>query len=158
VLKHLSETDRRLRLPTTSWPKRRVGRGDAPGRVAALAEEDYNLSLLGFSDEELQLALAGPEETNEGLTTRMRSRQSRRGSSGRRRRCGSWATTACCVRLDPDGRREKVLAGGLADMVSHPPYNVNYGATMKDTLRGTHRPIANDNLGAASKSSWAPSA
>jgi DNA modification methylase len=44
---------------------------------------------------------------------------------------------------------EKVLAGGLADMVfTDPPYNVNYGATMKDTLRGTHRPIANDNLGA----------
>ena len=30
-----------------------------------------------------------------------------------------------------------------------PPYNVNYGATMKDKLRGkTHRKIANDNLGA----------
>jgi DNA modification methylase len=43
---------------------------------------------------------------------------------------------------------EKVLAGGLSDMVfCDPPYNVNYGATMKDTLRGTHRPIANDNLG-----------
>jgi DNA modification methylase len=28
-----------------------------------------------------------------------------------------------------------------------PPYNVNYGATMKDHLRDTHRPIANDNLG-----------
>ena len=44
---------------------------------------------------------------------------------------------------------EKVLAGGLADMVfCDPPYNVNYGATMKDKLRGTNRAIANDNLGA----------
>jgi len=44
---------------------------------------------------------------------------------------------------------EKVLAGGLADMVfTDPPYNVNYGATMKDKLRGkSHRKIANDNLG-----------
>ena len=44
---------------------------------------------------------------------------------------------------------EKVLAGGLADMVfTDPPYNVNYGATMKDKLRGTsNRKIANDNLG-----------
>jgi DNA modification methylase len=44
---------------------------------------------------------------------------------------------------------EKVLAGGLADMVfTDPPYNVNYGATMKDKLRGNKRKIANDNLGA----------
>src|SRR5690606_29042033 len=43
---------------------------------------------------------------------------------------------------------EKVLAGGLADMVAtDPPYNVNYGATMKDKLRGKKRKIANDNLG-----------
>jgi DNA modification methylase len=28
-----------------------------------------------------------------------------------------------------------------------PPYNVNYGATMKDKLRGKKRTIANDNLG-----------
>jgi DNA modification methylase len=47
---------------------------------------------------------------------------------------------------------EKVLAGGLADTVfCDPPYGVNHGATMKDTLRGTHRPIANDNLGADSE-------
>ena len=52
------------------------------------------------------------------------------------------------IRLDAI---EKVLGGGLADMVfTDPPYNVNYGATMKDKLRGkTHRKIANDNLGAA---------
>jgi DNA modification methylase len=43
---------------------------------------------------------------------------------------------------------EKVLAGGLANMVfTDPPYNVNYGATMKDKLRGNTRKIANDNLG-----------
>jgi DNA modification methylase len=30
---------------------------------------------------------------------------------------------------------------------SDPPYNVNYGATMKDKLRGKKRKIANDNLG-----------
>lgn len=43
---------------------------------------------------------------------------------------------------------EKVLAGGLADMVfTDPRYNVNYGATMKDKLRGRKRKIANDNLG-----------
>src|SRR5579885_2539275 len=43
---------------------------------------------------------------------------------------------------------EKVLAGGLADVTfTDPPYNVNYGATMKDKLRGKKRKIANDDLG-----------
>jgi DNA modification methylase len=46
------------------------------------------------------------------------------------------------------GDVEKVLAGCLADMVfCDPPYGVNYGATMKDKLRGKSRAIRNDNLG-----------
>ena len=44
----------------------------------------------------------------------------------------------------------KVLLGDeLADMtVTDPPYNVNYANTAKDKMRGTHRPILNDNMGA----------
>jgi DNA modification methylase len=43
---------------------------------------------------------------------------------------------------------EKVMDGNLADMVfTDPPYNVNYGATMKDKIRGNKRTIKNDNLG-----------
>ena len=32
--------------------------------------------------------------------------------------------------------------------VTDPPYNVNYANTAKDKLRGTYRPILNDNMGA----------
>jgi DNA modification methylase len=44
----------------------------------------------------------------------------------------------------------KALMGDeLADMVfTDPPYNVDYGQTMKDNVRGTKRKIKNDNLGA----------
>ena len=44
----------------------------------------------------------------------------------------------------------KALMGEeLADMVfTDPPYNVDYGQTMKDNLRGGKRKIKNDNLGA----------
>jgi len=43
---------------------------------------------------------------------------------------------------------ERVLDGALADMVfTDPPYNVDYGNTAKDKLRGTNRTIMNDNLG-----------
>ena len=42
-----------------------------------------------------------------------------------------------------------LLGDELADMtVTDPPYNVNYANTAKDKLRGTHRPIMNDNMGA----------
>jgi DNA modification methylase len=43
---------------------------------------------------------------------------------------------------------ERVLDGRLADMVfCDPPYNVDYGNTAKDKLRGKGRKILNDNLG-----------
>jgi DNA modification methylase len=41
-----------------------------------------------------------------------------------------------------------VLEGRLADMTfTDPPYNVDYGSSAKDKLRGKHRPILNDDLG-----------
>ena len=44
---------------------------------------------------------------------------------------------------------ERVLDGSLADMTwTDPPYGVNYANSPKDKLRGKHRPILNDNLGA----------
>ena len=43
---------------------------------------------------------------------------------------------------------DRLMGGAKADMVfTDPPYNVNYGATMKDKVRGNDRKIANDNLG-----------
>ena len=43
---------------------------------------------------------------------------------------------------------ERLLAGEGVDMVfTDPPYNVNYANTPKDKMRGTNRPILNDNLG-----------
>lgn len=43
---------------------------------------------------------------------------------------------------------EMVLDGALADMVfTDPPYNVDYGNTAKDKMRGNNRTIMNDNLG-----------
>jgi DNA modification methylase len=44
---------------------------------------------------------------------------------------------------------ERVLGGQLADMTfCDPPYNVDYANSPKDKLRGKHRPILNDDLGA----------
>ena len=43
---------------------------------------------------------------------------------------------------------ERVLGGQLPDMTwTDPPYNVDYGSSAKDELRGNKRKILNDNLG-----------
>jgi ParB-like chromosome segregation protein Spo0J len=43
---------------------------------------------------------------------------------------------------------KELMGDELADMVfTDPPYNVDYGQTMKDNLRGKPRKIKNDNLG-----------
>jgi DNA modification methylase len=45
---------------------------------------------------------------------------------------------------------EHLLAGQLADMTfTDPPYNVDYGSSAKDKLRGKKRKILNDDLGSA---------
>ena len=112
--------------------------------------DGFNLDLIGFSAEELETILADGEKTTEGLTDEdaVPDEPERAVTApgdvwilGEHRLiCGD------STQLDVT---EKVLAGGLADMTfTDPPYNVNYGATMKDKLRGTNRTIANDNLGA----------
>jgi len=43
---------------------------------------------------------------------------------------------------------QQLLGNELADMTfTDPPYNVNYGSTMKDKIRKKYRPIKNDYLG-----------
>jgi len=43
---------------------------------------------------------------------------------------------------------ERLMNGKRAAMCfTDPPYNVDYGSSAKDRLRGVHRPILNDNLG-----------
>jgi len=151
VLDHLTETQRRAlvivdnRLPLNAGWDEQLLRLE----LDALAEDDFNLEILGFSDEELQDLLVDPEESVEGRTDQDSPPEAPETPASmpgdlwilgnHRVLCGD-ATVL--------GDVEKVLAGGLADMVfTDPPYNVNYGATMKDKIRGTRRRIANDNLG-----------
>jgi DNA modification methylase len=105
--------------------------------------------LVGFTDEEIEDLLRDPEEGSAGNTDDDAVPETAETAitvagdvwilGEHRLLCGD-ATQIADV--------EKVLGGGLADMVfCDPPYNVNYGATMKDKLRGTNRAIANDNLG-----------
>jgi DNA modification methylase len=119
--------------------------------LEALSEDDVNLDLLGFADDEIETLLADPDESIAGNTEDDAVPDTPETAvtvpgdvwvlGDHRLLCGD-STQMEAV--------EKVLAGGLADMTwTDPPYGVNYGATMKDKLRKKHRRIANDNLGSA---------
>ena len=151
VLGHLTEAQRRALVLADNKLALNAGWDEEMLRVEMqdLDVAGFNLDLIGFSAEELETILADSEGTNEGLTDDDSIPETPETAvtvpgdvwilGEHRLLCGD-ATQMEAV--------EKVLAGGLADMVfCDPPYNVNYGATMKDKLRGTHRPIANDNLG-----------
>jgi DNA modification methylase len=152
VLDHLTETQRRALVLADNKLALNAGWDEDMLRVEleSLKEDDFNLDLVGFTTEELDNLLCDPEETRDGLTDEDAAPEPQETAitvpgdvwllGEHRLLCGD-ATQIEAV--------EKVLAGGLADMVfCDPPYNVNYGATMKDKLRGkSHRKIANDNLG-----------
>jgi DNA modification methylase len=152
VLAHLTEAQRRALVIADNRLAEGAGWDEEMLRVEIedLKAEDFDLDLLGFSQDELDAILADPEETAAAGQTDEDAAPEVPESAvtvpgdvwllgEHRLLCGD-STQIEAV--------EKVLAGGLADMVfTDPPYNVNYGATMKDKLRGKDRKIANDNLG-----------
>ncbi|MDR3738099.1 MAG: site-specific DNA-methyltransferase [Terracidiphilus sp.] len=152
VLPHLSEAQRRALVIADNQLALGAGWDDNILReqLQSLQDDAFDLNLLGFSQDELDALMADPEEAPVGNTDEDATPEAQEKvitSPGdvwilgpHRLLCGN-STQIEAV--------EKVLAGGLADMVfTDPPYNVNYGATMKDKLRGkSDRKIANDNLG-----------
>jgi DNA modification methylase len=150
VLPHLTDAQRRALVIADNQIAINAGWDEEILReqLTALEAEEYDMSILGFSDDELA-ALEDGGEAEAGKTDDDAVPEpqvllvSNPGDV--------WVLGAHRV-LCGDSTKiesvEKVLAGGLADMVfTDPPYNVNYGQTMKDKLRGNTRKIANDNLG-----------
>jgi DNA modification methylase len=118
--------------------------------LEALLEEDFDLGLTGFDLAEIDELLAAVEPEQTGLSEDDEVPEApeqpvtRPGDlwvlGSHRLLCGD-ATVLADV--------ERVLGGQLADMTwTDPPYNVDYASSPKDKLRGKHRPILNDNLGA----------
>ena len=117
--------------------------------LAALREADFALDLTGFDLDEIDRLLAEPEADRAGLTDDDEAPEvaedpvTRPGDlwvlGNHRLLCGD-ATVLADV--------ERVLGGALADMTwTDPPYNVDYGNSAKDKMRGKDRRILNDDLG-----------
>lgn len=151
VLDHLSPTQRRALVIADNKIAENAGWDEELLRVelAALQEDDFDLALTGFDADELLEIMAGEETTTEGQTDEDAAPEvpetpvSMPGDiwilGKHRLLCGD-STDAACFTL--------LMSGEKADMVfTDPPYNVDYANSAKDKLRGTNRPIMNDNLG-----------
>jgi len=153
VLDHLTPTQRRaLVLADNRLAELSTWDNDLLRiELEALEDDGFDLDLTGFDADALADLLAGEEPEHEGQTEddavpeMPEEPVSKPGDVWRlgphRLVCGDAITAETYVQLFPHGER--------ADMVfTDPPYNVNYANSAKDKLRGKHRPILNDALGA----------
>jgi DNA modification methylase len=148
-LAHMSEAQKRAYVLADNQLALNAGWDEALLRLelADLSEVGFDLGLIGFADGELERLLAG--EGKAGLTedddapALPEQAITRPGDlwvlGEHRLLCGD-ATVLADI--------ERVLDERLADMAfTDPPYNVDYGASAKEKLRGRSRRILNDNLG-----------
>ena len=153
VLDHLTPTQRRALVITVNQLALKAGWDEELLRLE-LADwqlADFDLSITGFDADELLDLLAPEEGTTEGQTDDDAAPPvpdepiSQPGDlwllGPHRLLCGDATAAENYARL---------LGNEFANMAFiDPPYGVNYANSAKDKLRGTHRPILNDNLGEA---------
>jgi DNA modification methylase len=148
-LAHMTEAQRRAYILADNQLALNAGWDEALLRLelADLSELGFDLGLIGFAEGELERLLAGegtigltkddeaPELPEQAIT-----RPGDLWNMGEHRLLCGDATVMADI--------ERVLEGRLADMTfTDPPYNVDYGSSAKDKLRGNKRTILNDNLG-----------
>ena len=151
ILDHLTPTQRRALVIADNRIAENAAWDDAMLQVelAALQDDNFDLSLTGFDADALADLLAGEETTTEGQTDEDSVPDA--GPSITRPGdvwlCGNHRVI--CGDSTDASTYDALMAGETADMVfTDPPYNVDYANTAKDKMRGTDRPILNDNLGA----------
>lgn len=150
-LKHLTEIQRRGLIIADNRIAMNAGWDEELLKIEleALQIEDFDLDLLGFDPTEIDNILFSDDEDtseeDEAVPELPEEAISKPGDvwilGDHRVLCGD-ATVPADI--------EKLMNGQLADMVfTDPPYNVDYGNTAKDKIRGKSRTILNDNLGDA---------
>jgi len=150
VLDHLIEAQKRAYVIADNKLALNAGWDDNLLRdeLEALESDGFDVNLTGFSDEELADLLESDEDaagnTDDDAVPEVPVEPKTKPGDlyvlgNHRLLCGDSTS------LD---NVERVLDGALADMVfTDPPYNVDYGNTAKDKMRGNNRTIMNDNLG-----------
>ena len=149
-LSHLDENQRRALVIADNRIAENAGWDEELLKLEleALSAEDFDLDLLGFDDNELDDLLHGLDDDSnldEDVPELDENPISKQGDlwilGMHKLLCGD-ATKMDDIKL--------LMGDELADMAfTDPPYNVNYANSAKDKMRGTNRPIINDNLGSA---------
>jgi DNA modification methylase len=151
VLDHLTPTQRRALVIADNRIAENAGWDEAllHLELEALQADAFDLSLTGFDPDDLADLLAGEEPDAQGQTDDDAAPEapetpvSRLGDvwllGSHRVLCGDATDPASYAALLGDER--------VALVWQDPPYNVDYANSAKDKLRGTNRPILNDNLG-----------
>jgi DNA modification methylase len=148
-LAHMSEAQKRAYVLADNQLALNAGWDEALLRLelADLSELGFELGLIGFGEGELERLLAGESKAGlieddeaPALPEQAVTKAGDLWILGEHRLLCGDATVLADV--------ERVLEGRLADMTfTDPPYNVAYGNSAKDRLRGNTRKILNDNLG-----------
>ena len=116
--------------------------------LAELQDTGFDLELTGFSEDEWEKLIAGDAD-DEGLTDDdavPEVAETAITQSGDVWLLGEHKLL--CGDATKAEDYKALLGDELADMtVTDPPYGVNYSNSAKDKMRGTNRPILNDNLG-----------
>ncbi|ALN88523.1 DNA methylase family protein [Lysobacter capsici] len=115
--------------------------------LAELRDADFDLDVIGFSEEELDELLGNGEnegQTDEDAVPEADSKPVSR--AGDVWLCGNHKVI--CGDATSAEHYAALLGDELIDMTfTDPPYNVDYGNNPRDKIRGTQREILNDNLG-----------
>ena len=151
VLDHLTPTQRRALIIADNRIAENAGWDDAMLRIElqSLQEDGFNIDITGFDPDALAEIMAGEETMVEGNTDEdavpdlNETPISRAGDvwllGAHRLLCGDSTDATSYAVLMADEKAAMVF--------TDPPYGVNYANSAKDKMRGTHRPILNDNLG-----------
>jgi DNA modification methylase len=148
-LAHMSEAQKRAYVLADNQLAMNAGWDEALLRLelADLSELGFDLGLIGFGEGELERLLGGESRTGlteddeaPALPEQAITQPGDLWVLGEQRLLCGDATVLADV--------QRVLEGRLADMTfTDPPYNVDYGSSAKDRLRGNQRKILNDDLG-----------
>jgi DNA modification methylase len=147
-LAHMSEAQKRAYVLADNQLALNAGWDEALLRVelADLSALGFDLGLIGFGEGELERLLAGEstgltdDDEAPALPGQAITQPGDLWVLGEHR--------LLCGDANVPADVERVLDGQLADMTfTDPPYNVDYGNSAKDKLRGNKRKILNDDLG-----------
>ena len=149
VLRHLTEAQRRALVIADNKIAENAGWNEELLKLelAEIQELGFDLDVIGFSDEELDALLAVEDETGRVDDDQIPEPEEQVISQAG----DLWLLGEHRLLCGDATRREdleQLMDGELADMVfTDPPYNVDYGNSAKDKIRGKDRRILNDNLG-----------